>query len=72
MRKEIRTCFQKHGEYTYEALQDMKYMHQCIQGRTIFYSEMCSLKEISSNSDHQMQGFIHPFIFTLRSEPGHI
>lgn len=33
LRKEIRACMQKHGNYTYESLQDMKYLHQCIQGR---------------------------------------
>lgn len=32
VRKEIKASMQKHGKYTYEALQDMKYMHQCIQG----------------------------------------
>ncbi|KAJ3654762.1 hypothetical protein Zmor_013929 [Zophobas morio] len=30
LRKEIKTCLQQHGGFTYEAIQSMKYLHMCV------------------------------------------
>lgn len=35
VREEIKSCLKKFGGCTYDAIQDMKYLHQCVSG-TIF------------------------------------
>lgn len=37
LRAEISVILKKHGAFTYEALQDMKFLDQCVSG-TVFFS----------------------------------
>lgn len=37
LRADVNATLQKHGSFTYEALQNMKYLDQCVSGKLLLY-----------------------------------
>ena len=45
-REDVEKALKAHGELSYEALNDMKYLEQCIEGRNIGLLDNCFSKII--------------------------
>lgn len=37
LRADINACLRKHNSFTYEAVQDMKYLEQCVSGMLLLF-----------------------------------